>query len=166
MAMDLKIEVPVPTETGYDAQRYYLHPGHLFVSRAPVEVTTVVGSCVAVCLWDRGIKAGGINHYVLPGSVGMAATLRHGETAMNELIERLIKLGAGSRTLRARVFGGSCVIDAFRASGNDLGSKNVLVARRLLSAHRIPIIQEDVGGSSGRKIVFSTADGEAIVRSL
>jgi chemotaxis protein CheD len=166
MALEMKSFVVVPTETAYDAQRYYLHPGNLFVTRSPVEITTVVGSCVAVCLWDRALKAGGINHYVLPGAIGTLATLRHGERAMNELIERMIKLGAGSRTLRARLFGGSCVIDAFRASGSDLGSKNVQVARRLLNAHRIPIIQEDVGGSNGRKIVFTTADGEALVKSL
>jgi chemotaxis protein CheD len=78
----------------------------------------------------------------------------------------MIKLGASARTLRARMFGGSCVIEAFRASGTDLGSQNVRVARRILSAHRIPILQEDIGGSSGRKIVFSTGDGATTVKVL
>ena len=161
--MEVKLDTLAAT---FGPMKVYLHPGHLHIARRPSEITTVVGSCVAVCLWDRELHVGGMNHFVLPGTVGGPPSLKHGELAMNELIERMVKLGASARTLRARMFGGSCVIDAFRTAGTDLGSQNVRVARRLLSAHRIPILQEDVGGSSGRKIVFQTADGAATVKVL
>jgi chemotaxis protein CheD len=149
-----------------DARRAYLHPGHLLVSREPIEITTVIGSCVAVCLWDRDLRFGGMNHFVLPGVVGGAPTLKHGEQAMNELILHMLNSGGNQRNLRARVFGGSCVIEAFRSSGNDLGSKNVQVARRVLAAHRIPIVQEEVGGTHDRKLVFHSAEGSVLVQTL
>jgi chemotaxis protein CheD len=158
--------VAVPTTTSYDAQRFYLHPGHLVVSRDPLAITTIVGSCVAVALWDRDLRLGGLNHFVLPSVLQGAPSLRHGDLAMNELIDRMINGGASTRTLRARVFGGSCTLEAFRGNANDLGSRNVEVARRILLAHRIPILQEEVSGPVGRKIVFHTVDGTVEVHPL
>jgi chemotaxis protein CheD len=159
-------QVQVPTETHYGEKKVYLHPGHIYVTDQPVDVTTVVGSCVSVCLWDRETRWAGINHYVLPAVVGGAPSMKHGDVAMHALIERLIKEGATPRTLRARLFGGSCVIEAFRGTGTDLGSKNVGVARRVLAHHRIPILQEDVGGGTGRKLVFHAVDGTVDVKLL
>jgi len=156
----------VPTETTYDSARVYVHPGHLHITDRSVAVTTVVGSCVAVCLWDRDIGWAGMNHFVLPAVIGGAPSLRHGDVAMRTLLERLLGHGATPKTLRARIFGGACVIEAFRASGNDLGSRNLEVARRALQQHRIVVVQEDVGGGTGRKIVFNTEDGSAVVKPL
>ncbi|HEX2974864.1 MAG TPA: chemotaxis protein CheD, partial [Bacteroidales bacterium] len=45
---------------------HFLYPSTLFVSREPVIVNTILGSCVAVCLYDTLLKYGGINHYMLP----------------------------------------------------------------------------------------------------
>jgi chemotaxis protein CheD len=159
-------QVFVPTETHYGGNKVYLHPGQLYVTDQPIDITTVVGSCVSVCLWDRETKWAGINHYVLPAAIGGPPTMKHGDMAMHALIERLVKLGASTRTLRARVFGGSCVIEAFRGAGTDLGSKNVGVARRVLAHHRIPVLQEDVQGGQGRKLVFHTVDGTVDVKLL
>jgi chemotaxis protein CheD len=165
--MDLKrARVVVPVESSYGAQKVYLHPGHVYVTDKPVDITTVVGSCVSVCLWDRTSKVAGMNHFVLPVPIGGPASLKHGELATESLIERLVKLGASVDKLRARVLGGSCVIEAFRNAGNDLGSKNAAVARRVLAHYRIPVVQEDVGGSTGRKLVFHTDDGSVLVKLL
>jgi len=165
--MDAKVARPVvPVDSAYGAHKIYLHPGHIHVAQAAVDITTVVGSCVSVCLWDRTSKLAGMNHFVLPTTLNGAASLKHGDFATQQLIERLLQLGAAPGNLRARLFGGSCVIEAFRSSGNDLGSKNAAVARRVLGQHRIPILQEDVGGSAGRKLVFHTDDGSVAVKLL
>lgn len=156
----------VPIETTYGANKVYLHPGHVHVTEAPVDITTVVGSCVSICLWDRASKLAGMNHFVLPVPMGDAPSLKHGEHATDALVERLVELGATVANLRARMFGGSCVIDAFRHAGKDLGSKNVAAARRALARHRIPILQEDVGGANGRKLVFHTDDATVVVKML
>ena len=165
--MDRKLaRLVVPVESSYGTHKVYLHPGQIHVTQTPIDITTVVGSCISVCLWDRASKLAGMNHFVLPTTMGDTSSLKHGDYATGKLIERLVALGASASNLRARLFGGSCVIEAFRSSGNDLGSKNVMVARRILALHRIPVLQEDVGGSAGRKLIFHTIDGAVTVKLL
>ena len=59
--------------------RHFLYPGQVFVTREPIVISTILGSCAAVCLWDRHKKAGGMNHYLLPdGQADGANRLRYG----------------------------------------------------------------------------------------
>ena len=148
-------------------RQFYLSPGRLFVSTESSVVTTVLGSCVSVCLWDEALGFGGLNHYLLPDGEGHGtAAERFASVALTRLLENLIAVGAVRANLNAKVFGGACVLDAFRAGGNDLGTRNVEVARAFLEAERIPITAEDVGGRAGRKLRFHTWDGSAWVRKL
>ena len=150
-----------------DRSKYYLHPGQLFVSHESYAVTTILGSCVSVCLWDPFTKIGGINHFLLPMDVGDdQASLRFGNLAVRELIEEVLAVGGEQARLRAKLFGGACVLEAFRSRENHLGTKNVKIAREVLDAVDIPIIGEDVGGNRGRKLIFHTDDGSAWVKQL
>lgn len=145
----------------------YLHAGHIIVSRDPCRVTTVLGSCVAVGLWDPAAGVGGLNHFLLPERLANgAASPRFGNVAVRELIEGVIAAGGHRRALQAKLFGGACVLRAFRKGGWHLGSTNVDVARRMLREEGIPIAAEDVEGTRGRKLIFQTHDGAAWVRSL
>jgi chemotaxis protein CheD len=145
----------------------YLHAGHILVSRDPCRVTTVLGSCVAVGMWDPNSGIGGINHFLLPERLATGAVSpRFGNIAVRALIEGVIAAGARRASLQAKVFGGACVLRAFRNNGWNLGSKNVQVARRMLLDEGIPIAAEDVEGTRGRKLIFQTHDGAAWVRSL
>ncbi len=45
---------------------FHLQPGEIFVSGNGTSITTLLGSCVAVCLWDEKKKIGGMNHVILP----------------------------------------------------------------------------------------------------
>ena len=99
---------------------HYLHPGNLFASSNPHVVTTILGSCIAVCLFDPTKKIGGINHYMLPLWNGEGLPIpRFGNVAIKKLIEKMEMLGANKRTLQAKVFGGSSIhktseiLDAF-----------------------------------------------------
>lgn len=149
------------------ARRFYLHPGRLLVSLDSAAVTTILGSCVAVCLWDERQAIGGMNHYLLPDGEGEgAAAERFAPAASSRLLEQLLDLGARKENVKAKVFGGACVLEAFRDSGNDLGTKNIEAARHFLDVESIPIVAEDVGGQLGRKLVFHTQDGSAWVRKL
>ena len=144
------------------AVRVYLAPGRLYASAEPVQVTTILGSCVAVCLWDAQQRVGGINHYLLPE--GVPASPRFGASAIPLLIEEVLALGARRSRLRAKVFGGACVLEAFRH--HPLGQRNVEVARERLSAAQVPVVGEDVGGDHGRKVVFDVQTGSAWVRAI
>lgn len=146
---------------------HYLYPGELFASAEPTSVTTILGTCVAVCLWDPEREVGGMNHYLLPYVVGAGhSSPRFGSVAIGQLIDRVVALGARRAELRAKVFGGMTSRMNARRDGTDLGTGNVLLARRLLGEAGISIVAEDVGGEKGRKLVFRVRDGTAWVRQL
>jgi len=147
------------------AKLVYLHAGNLYASAEPAQITTVLGSCVAICLYDPMAQVGGMNHYMLPADVGMnCKTPRYANFAITTLIERVLALGAERRRLQAKLFGGACVLSSFQGSGNDLGSKNIEVARRRLEEEKIPVLAEDLGGNHGRRLVFRTDTGLALTK--
>jgi chemotaxis protein CheD len=145
----------------------HLHPGQIFTSRAPASVTTILGSCVAVCVWDPVLRAGGVNHYLLPeGASNGASSARFGNVAIDRLVRALLVLGSRKQNLQAKVFGGACVLKAFRGHAPHLGARNVDAAVALLREQEIPIVATQVGGRRGRKLVFQTDDGLAWVKEL
>jgi len=148
-------------------QQAYLHAGHMVISREPCRVTTVLGSCVAVGVWDPESGVGGVNHFLLPHG-SEPDSPRFGTGAVRTLIREVVAAGARRRNLQAKLFGGACVLRAFKGvgTGTHLGQKNVEVARQILRDEGIPVTAEDVEGDRGRKLIFQTHDGAAWVRSL
>lgn len=147
--------------------RHYLHPGQLFATNTPSVVTTVLGSCVAVCLLDTRSPVAGMNHYMLPyWSMNGNASPRYGNVAIAQLLKHIVALGADKASLKAKLFGGACVLGTRDNVNSYLGDSNVELARRLLKQEGIPIIAEDVGGSCGRKLVFDTANGSVLVKMI
>ncbi len=145
----------------------YLHPGQVFASAEPATVTTVLGSCVSVCLFDPSAQLGGINHYLLPHWVGNGTSSpRFGNVAMETLFEGILALGARKGELRAKVFGGACVLGAFQRRERHLGEQNVDRALRFLLEAGVPVVAQDTGGQRGRKLVFRTGDGAAWLKAL
>lgn len=145
---------------------YFLYPGAIFVHVEPYWVTTILGSCVSVCLWDQKLKIGGINHYLLPfwNGVGLASP-KYGNIAIEKLIERMIRLGSRPNNLKAKIFGGAAILERSRNSGH-VGLKNIALARKFLKSAGIPIVDSDVGGNLGRKLRFNTVTGVALVKIL
>jgi chemotaxis protein CheD len=142
----------------------FLHPGRIFVASEPSTVRMVLGSCVAVCLWDPLRRTGGANHYLLPYKGADSADF--GEVAIQRLLEQLLALGCSRASITAKVFGGSCVLEALKNKETHVGTRNVAVARTVLASHGIPIVAHDVGGQQGRRVIFQTDDGSAWVRHL
>ena len=142
--------------------RHFLYPSTMFASAQPAEVTTILGSCVAVCLWDRYLGIGGINHYMLPTWNGMElASPKYGNIAIERLTERMLQLGCKKNNLVAKVFGGGEVITV-SSSSMHIGERNVMVAEEMLQEQNIPIIGRSTGGKNGRKIIFNTHTGEVL----
>lgn len=143
----------------------YLHAGQLAVAASPTAITTILGSCVAVCLWDPATGVGGMNHYLLPHHVERERSARFGSFAIPALVDAVVHAGARRSALQAKVFGGASVIVAFRGTRN-LGEENVALALQLLEDAGIPVLDRDVGGTRGRKVVFHSDEGTAWVRQL
>jgi chemotaxis protein CheD len=143
----------------------YVHAGQLFASAEPCDISTILGSCVSVCLWEPERGIGGINHYMLPWDPSPSESgPRYAGFAVRKLIETLERLGADRYRLRAKLFGGASVLTPQLSGG--LGLRNIEAGRSLLAEAGIPIIDEETGGERGRKLVFRSDDGSAIVRRL
>jgi chemotaxis protein CheD len=144
----------------------YLYPGTVFAESGEHAVTTVLGSCIAVCLWDPLRRIGAMNHYLLPlwNGDGLPSP-RYGNIAIGRLLEMMSTLGCAPRGLRAKVFGGGSVIQTSGGLWN-IGERNALLAEDLLQAAEIPIVGRDIGGSAGRRIRFLTATGEVFLKRI
>ena len=127
-------------------------------------LTTVLGCCVAGCFYDPVAQIGGINHYLLAdGTASDAASLqRYGVYAMEVLINAMLGMGAARHRLKARIFGGA----RMRAGFRDIGGTSIVFARDFLRAERIPLVGEDVGGTSARRVEFRAALRLARCRSV
>jgi chemotaxis protein CheD len=136
------------------------------VATEPTAITTVLGSCVAVCLHDPVATVGGMNHYLLPTHVSREQSLRFGTVAIEALLAEVLARGAGRTRLQAKVFGGASVMGVPDAGQRRLGDENVKLALRQLAGLAIPVVDGDVGGTRGRKLVFHSDDGSAWVRLL
>lgn len=145
---------------------HFLHPGMLLATATPHEVTTILGSCVSVCLWDRRLGVGGINHYLLPfwNGEGLPSP-RYGNIAINKLLKKMLRLGATRTALVAKVFGGSSLIHPTNSFTN-VGERNVALAMDMLKDEKIKVISSDTSGHAGRKLIYNTLTGIVRVKKL
>jgi chemotaxis protein CheD len=155
-----------PRDSPPSGRSQYLAPGQLLVCRDSTVISTIVGSCVAVCLSDPVAGIGGMNHFLLPLRVGLERSPRFGSVAIPGLIDRLLSEGARRDRLEAKVFGGASLVGSRARRDDPLGSKNARLAFDLLAEARIPVVAEDVEGPRGRKILYHTGDGTAWVRLI
>ncbi len=138
---------------------HFLLPGTLLVSTDPMEVTTLLGSCVSVCLWDSTKGIGGINHFMLAYWNGQGiASPKYGNIAMDTLLKRMYRFGSHKEHLVAKVFGGAQLLQTQQELLN-IGQKNLQLAREFLSKEGIAIIASSEEGHRGRKIIFNTNNG-------
>ncbi|MCI0347413.1 MAG: chemotaxis protein CheD, partial [Chloroflexi bacterium] len=118
-----------------------------------------------VCLWDPGLRAGGINHFLLPEDTESSTDpSRVARPATRFLIDALCGLGTAPSSLRAKIVGGAQIGPS--AAGGLLGRRNAEAALAALEASRIAVVSMHVGGSAGRQLRFHTDTGEAWVKAL
>lgn len=139
-------------------------PGEYFVTTENMVICTVLGSCIAACLWDRTLNIGGMNHFMLPDGDGGESSGRYGSYAMEVLINEMIKLGARRETMQAKIFGGGQVMANFTTM--NVGERNTDFVTQYLQTERIPIVSEDVLDIYPRKVVYFPATGKAMVKRL
>ncbi len=136
----------------------YISQGEFKTSSDPSEVlSTVLGSCVAACIWDGEVGVGGMNHFLLAsgGERENARSLRYGVHAMEMLINDLLKKGARRSALQAKLFGGATMASNL----GDIGASNARFAKSFLQTEDIPCVAESLGGSNARRVLFRPALG-------
>lgn len=134
----------------------------MYASKDFFTATTVLGSCISTCVWDKKLRYGGINHYLLPYWNGEGlSTPKYGNIAIEKLIEKMLILGSSKKNLVAKIFGG---MDQYSPSVYSVGSRNSQLAVELLIEKNIHIAATDTGGRHGRKITFNSETGRVNVR--
>lgn len=146
----------------YDAVKVL--PGEYFVSSEDLVIMTVLGSCIAACIWDNKIRIGGMNHFMLPDGDGADGSGRYGSYAMELLINEMIKLGARRETMQAKVFGGGAVMAGFTTM--NVGERNTKFVLDYLATERIPVVSQDVLDIHPRKVCFFPVTGKVLVKRL
>jgi chemotaxis protein CheD len=137
----------------------YISQGQHAVGFAQGDViSTILGSCVATCLWDPIARIGGMNHFLLPdGSSEDGTVTRFGANSMEMLINAMIRQGGDRRNFRAKVFGGANL----RAGLTDAGQQNAEFVIDYLTRENIPCDGQSLGGTHARRVEFLAEEGRA-----
>ena len=151
-------------------KRVRIHIGGIYAGNEPAIVQTLLGSCVAVCMYDPARKIGGMNHILLPGEPHWDGqtfdnSARFGINAMELLINRLLKLGAVRKSIRTKVFGGAHILRAIREDLSP-GRSNLEFVFNFLEFERFSVISQDTGGYNARKIFFRIDTGEVRLKRI
>ena len=141
-----------------------LMPGEFYISSNQEMITTVLGSCVSACIYDPGLRIGGMNHFMLPekGTGSGDESARYGIFAMESLINELMKCGCQKSNLKVKLFGGGKIIQNM----SDVGRKNILFAKNFLFAEGMRLEASDLGLIFPRKVNFYPHTGMAKVKRL
>lgn len=145
---------------------HYLYPSAIFADKEPHLVDTILGSCVAVCLFDPVKKIGSINHFMLPfwNGTGLASP-KYGNIAIQKIIDKMTEMGSKPINIEAKVFGGGEVVET-KSNLFRIGERNIEIAINTLKEHKIRITGQSVGGKFGRKIRFNTETGVVLMKVI
>lgn len=155
-------------------KRVVIHPGEYYVTGREKMISTILGSCVAACLYDPVNKIIGMNHFLLDVKryVGDVPEIlssdsgRYGMYAMELLINAMLKNGAHRNLLQAKVFGGGNVLDNAEDDYYSIGKTNCQFVLDYLKCENIPINAKSLGGYNGRIIHFLSTDYSVLVKKI
>jgi len=142
-------------------------PGEFFVSREPMVVYTVLGSCISACIRDPIVRVGGMNHFMLPEPNETAhdswgESTRYGSFAMESLINEILKRGGSKNRLEIKLFGAGKIYD----SQIDVGDKNAKWVIQYLESEGLTVSKTDLGNIFPRKVYYFTESGRVLLKKL
>jgi len=136
-------------------------PGEVYVTNQHELITTLLGSCISVCMRDKINKIGGINHFKLPKPTNGkydSENTNFGICAMELLINEILKNGGNKSFFECAIFGGGNISQALTS---DIGGKNLEFVEHFLRQESIPIVSRDIGHKSAQKIYYHPTSGKA-----
>ncbi len=145
----------------------YLKPGEVLVTRTPMLISTVLGSCVAVTIYSASSGFGAICHAMLPENGRQGADLRYVDTALRHIFDKLTENHVGN-DLVIKLFGGAQVlaVGEHTSSKRTIGEQNIAKAEEVLASFGLTISARDTGGLRGRKLFFCTRSGDVFMRRM
>lgn len=158
-------------------KRIALDPGEYFATKEyGIVLTTLLGSCVAACLYDPVAKVIGMNHFLLSSRrysrdepMSHTDAGRYGIHSMELLINDMLKMGASTKNIHAKAFGGANVLNtavSVKSNFFVVGEVNCRFVRDFLQKENIPLKAQDLGGNAGRVIHFFSEDYSVLVKRM
>lgn len=145
---------------------HFLHPSTMCVKNDGLWVTTILGSCVAVCFIDVKRKIGGINHFMLPywNGDGLESP-KYGNVAILQLFQKMLDFGSKKEDIVCKIFGGAEILGEQNSIFN-VGPRNIELANKMVTDLDISVVNSSTGGRFGRKIYFNSGTGEVLQKYL
>jgi chemotaxis protein CheD len=147
-------------------KRKFIYVGEIHIGARATEISTILGSCISVCLYDSVTQIGGMNHYLVPlwNENGLQSP-KYGNISIPRLIESMVNIGCEVHNMEAKLFGGGNIINA-SSENMMIGHKNILIAKEILREYGIPIVAQDVGGAKGRRIMMRSDTGKIFLKYI
>lgn len=151
-----------------------LKPGEMHVAEAPTLISTVLGSCVSVCLYSPEKKIGAMCHCILPTRLHAHMQRHNPHCCVDSCVDSMVaefsrRHKVPRATIKAKIFGGANVLENGAEGAEDaatIGHRNIEAARQALQDHELPLVAECVGGDHGYKVFFNTETGEVLLRRV
>ncbi|HKZ18402.1 MAG TPA: chemotaxis protein CheD [Geobacteraceae bacterium] len=149
-------------------ERVYLKPGECHFSVRPSVVSTVLGSCISVTMFNPERRIGAICHAILPEEKTPGEAFRFVDSSIMVMLKSFERHGIHRSGIEIKLFGGSDVLptDNGRERGNTVGKQNIGIALQVVEKEGLRLVTTDLGGTRGRKIVFHTHTGEIFLKRL
>ena len=146
-------------------RKKFLQSGQYYIATSPMILETLVGSCVAVCIYNRKNGSAAMNHFLLgrPERANNGDIGTFGTTSTEYIISRLLKEDPVVSHYRAQVFGGAAVLKNLQKT-SDIGADNLAGAMEVLKRYHIRTQVSQTGGNRGRRICFDTDTNEITCR--
>ncbi len=154
-----------------DLPKIFLKPGEYHLSTKPEQIVTILGSCVAIVMFDITTRCCAVSHCILPvrsgsGDEDRNDDFKYVDTSFTRMIEDFRYMKIPSERIQIKVFGGAIQIQTKNQSSETVGMKNILKAVDQVEKNKLSIASIDVGGGEGRKIQIFSATGEVLLSRL
>ncbi len=148
----------------------FLLPGEFYFGKDYKTVKTLLGSCIAITMWNDRLKVGGMCHFKLPERLNKdhgELNGNYGDEALLLFMDGLKKYNLKPSEMMVGVYGaGNMFADIVKNDERSIGMQNIKLAHRCLSRRGFKITHEALGGEVSRKISFNIATGAVKVISL
>lgn len=147
-------------------RQIYLKPGELVVAEDPVLVSTVLGSCISVTMFNPQNGLSAICHAMLP--TGSGKDFKYVDSSLRHMVQIFAKLGIPREAIQVKLFGGADMFETAppRANNFTVGWQNILIATRQIEEHGLILAASDTGGKQGRKLIFKSDTGVVLLKRL
>jgi len=153
----------------------YLKPGEIFISDKPTIVKTVLGSCISLTMFNSRLRVGAICHGMLPDCNEMNGPncaciegYRYVDCSIRNMLEEMHSLGILNEEIEVKIFGGADMFKTVRGRPNSInvGEQNMTAAFKIMGDSNLRLAASDIGGSSGREIIFIPNTGQVFLKKL